>query len=452
MKTTSATIKLYLRVAKKLSDGSHPIMLKVSWKGAKELSTGFSCIPRFWDAKRECVKKGYPNYVAINTAISKLKMDAIARRDKFESEGVVYTALMVLKEEVKQVEEVIIPKDNMNGMIARYTVSLSPTTCKVWKAFWNSFQRYVNNEDISVNEISLETVKGYAKFLEDSGMKESTIKMTLSKLAAILKFCIEEGVISETPFKRFNYGKKYKTTAKLLYVHKKSIDVMKDMLLEKLIIRKGNMWTYRDENLDDFVDRSSDLFVLAFYLFGYTFQGLSPIDLCQLKVRDMSIVEKNDVKYYAWDTKRQKTGVKVSIRIPQNVLFNQVLVKTMLMFRKGEYLLPILDGVENDHLKRYDKVRNWLSNHADVLREWFKKVNERIIQMNVDDESKNIPLINEKCSFYSYRDSFAMAYLSTPNSSPVALATLMGRSPNTLASYISHLTSEDDLVDAVSII
>ena len=168
----------------------------------------------------------------------------------------------------------------------------------------------------------------------------------------------------------------------------------------------------------------------------------------------MKIVEKDGVRFYAWNTKRQKTGVKVSIRVSQEVLFNQILVKTMLMFRsKITYLLPILDGMENESaLKIYKKVSNWLSNHSDTLREWFKKANERIVQMNVNDKSKNIPLIDEECSFYSYRDSYAMAYLSMPNSSPVALATLMGRSPNTLASYISHLTNEDDLTKAALVL
>lgn len=449
MKVSIAVVKLFLRTSKKLADGSSPIKLKCAFNGTSEVSTGYSCPPRFWDKRNECVKKGFPNYLVINAIISKMKMEAIERRDEFERKGVAYTPEMVLKPK----EVVVIPKDDLQGLIGRYTAALSPTTCKTWKSFWNSFKDYIGKDNILVTDIDLDTVKGYAKHLEDNGMKDSTIKMTLSKLAAVLKFAVEEGVIKESPFKRFNYNKKYKTTAKLLYVHKKSLEVLKDMLLEQLIVRTSEkMWHYNDDVFNKFIDRRSDLFVLAFYLFGYTFQGLAPIDLCQLKVKDMKIIEKDKVKYYGWDLHRSKTKFSVKIRVSHGVLFNKVLVNTMLMFRKGEYLLPILDGVENDHLKIYKKVSNWLSNHSDVLREWFKKANERIVQMNVNDKSLNIPLIDEKCSFYSYRDSFAMAYLSTKNSSPVALATLMGRSPNTLASYISHLTSEDDLVEAVSVL
>ena len=450
MKVSVAVVKLVLRTNKKLADGSHPIMLRCSFGGIKEVSTGYSCIPKYWDKKNETVKRGFPNYLTINAIITKMKMEAIQRRDEFERTKTLYTPEMVLKPK----EVLAATNDSLSSLIDRYTVSLSPTTCKVWKSFWNSFKRYIGKEDISIIEITLETIKGYAAYLEKK-VEDSTIKMYLSKLAAVLKFAVEEGVISESPFKRFNYGKKYKTTAKLLYVHKDAMEVLKEMLLERLIVytSKG-MYTYNDDAIDDFIDRKTDLFVLAFYLFGYVFQGLAPIDLCQLKVKDMKIVEKDGVRFYAWNTKRQKTGVKVSIRVSQEVLFNQILVKTMLMFRsKITYLLPILDGMENESaLKIYKKVSNWLSNHSDTLREWFKKANERIVQMNVNDKSKNIPLIDEECSFYSYRDSYAMAYLSMPNSSPVALATLMGRSPNTLASYISHLTNEDDLTKAALVL
>lgn len=98
MKVTMARIRLYLKEGKTLSDGSNPIMLMVSFNGRKELSTGFSCVPRFFDKKGECVKKGYPNYAAINSAILKMKNDAISRRNEFERLGIKYTPKMVLEE------------------------------------------------------------------------------------------------------------------------------------------------------------------------------------------------------------------------------------------------------------------------------------------------------------------------------------------------------------------
>lgn len=85
------------------------------------------------------------------------------------------------------------------------------------------------------------------------------------------------------------------------------------------------------------------------------------------------------------------------------------------------------------------------------LKEWFKIVNQEVVRRNVEGKS-DIPLIDvSKCTFYSSRHSFAMAYMSK-GGSPMALATLLGRSPNTLAQYIKELEQESDLVEAVSII
>lgn len=54
MKVSIAVIKLVLRTNKVLADGTHPIMLRVSFNGMKERATGYSCSVRFWDKKNEC--------------------------------------------------------------------------------------------------------------------------------------------------------------------------------------------------------------------------------------------------------------------------------------------------------------------------------------------------------------------------------------------------------------
>lgn len=447
-KVSSAVIKLVLRLDKVLSDGSNPIMLRCQFNGRKQVSTGCSCTVRYWDAKNQMVKKGYPNAPIINAMINKMKKEAIDRRDEFELNGIPYTPEMVLKK--KQVLTVD-SKNRVSILIDRYTSSLSPTTCKVWKSFWNSFKDYVGNDNITINEIDLELIKGYARHLEKRELKSGTILMMVSKLNAICKFAIEDGIISSNPFNRWNFCKKYKADANMLYVDISSMEVLKEMLLERLIIRNGETYSYIDGGLKDFVDRRSDLFVLAFYLFGYTAFGLAPIDLAKLKVKDMSIETVNGVNYYCWNTKRQKTGVGVKVMVSQNKFFDNVLFKTMLMFHSGEYLLPVLDGVENDHMKIYKKVSNWLSNHSDVLKEWFKKANERIIRMNVENSS-NIPLIPTDCTFYSYRSSFAMALMQN-GGNLLQLCTMLGRGINaSLKSYVRALKQNQDIADSISLL
>ena len=442
MKVQSASIKLLLRTSKVLADGSSPIYLRCSFNGMKEVSTGCSCTAKFWDKKNECIKKGYPNYASINQLIQQMKNDAIKRRNQFEVNGIAYTPAMVLQQKVVQT----VSNDNLEAMIGRYTAHLSPTTKKTWKAFLNSFNRFRKIETIL--EVDLECIKSYASFLENSGMKESTIKMTLSKLAALCRYAVEEGIIKESPFKRWNYGKKYKLASSCIYIHHRTIEVMKEMFMNEVIEEKNGLWRYKDESDLKLIDRTSPLFARYFWLCGLLFNGLAPIDLCQLRIEDMDVRTIKGTNYYCWDLKRQKTGIDVKIRIKTDSIYNAVMVRTFLMWRKG-YLLPILDGVENDKLKIYKKVSNWLSNHVDMLREWLKEVNEEIIKRNVENND-NIPLAPLEATYYTYRHSFAQMYLAK-GGNILNLATLLGRSMDTISVYVKSLNMDDDLADAIDI-
>lgn len=445
-KVSSAVIKLVLRLDKVLSDGSNPIMLRCQFNGRKQVSTGCSCTVKYWDAKNEMVKKGYANAPVINAMINKMKQEAIDRRNEFELNGIPYTPEMVLRpREVLKIED----RNTIENLIERYTVNLSFGTKKVWKSFLNSFKGYTSIK--TINEVDVDLIKGYGKYLEKNGMKESTIKMTISKLAALCRYAVEEGLISDNPFKRFNYGKVYKVTSSNVYIHPRTIEVMKEMFLSDVIEMNGDLWHYRDGVIEELMDRTSPLFARYFWLCSVLFQGLAPVDLCQLKVKDLVIRDIKGVNYYCWDGKRQKTKMPVKIRIKVDDMYSAVMVKTFLMFHNGKYLLPIMDGVDDsDSVKISKRINNWVSNHIDKFRDWLKDVNAEIVNRNVANND-DIPLAPVDVSFYSARHSFAQMYLSK-GGNVLALATLLGRSIDTISTYVEQLTEDNDLSDAVSII
>ena len=131
MKVSIARIRLYLKEGKTLADGTNPIMLMCSFNGRKEISTHYSCVPKYWDKRNECVKKNYPNWVMINHAINQLKNEAIERRNEYERLGEVYTPQMILAPK----KVLSGHRNDLNGLICDYIAekALKENTAYNWK-------------------------------------------------------------------------------------------------------------------------------------------------------------------------------------------------------------------------------------------------------------------------------------------------------------------------------
>lgn len=453
MKVSIARIRLYLKEGKTLADNSNPIMLMCSFNGRKEISTGYSCIPKYWDKKGECVKKGYSNWVMINHSIQQMKNEAIERRNEYERLGEPYTPQMILSPR-KSLSAV---RNDLNGLILNYISEkgLKENTAYNWKYLYNLVSEF-DNKDVIVNQLRLDYVKRFIKWMQsDKKLSDGVIKMVLSKVGAITNYAIEKGLMNadDYPFKEWKYSLKFKSASKLDYIHWKTLDVMKSMLLDDIIVMNGNLWSYKDEVLDELMDKNSALFARFMFMEMVLWQGMAQVDLCHVRKEDIDVKTVGGKDYYCWDGKRSKTLKAVKVIIPCHTVYTEVMVKTMLMFNQGEWLLPVLNGLslETPENSRKHRISNTLGVLSPKLKEWFKKVNKEVVKMNIEDKS-DIPLIDvSKCTYYSSRHSFAMMYMMK-GGSPMNLATLLGRSPNTLAQYIKELEQESDLVEAISII
>ena len=283
------------------------------------------------------------------------------------------------------------------------------------------------------------------------GQSDGTIRNHLGHIACIYRYACELGIadMNRYPFRSWNYCREYKLAERMQFVHQKSVEVMKEYFLSKVIKMTGKrMFTYID---DGYIDYKNKLFPLYFWLLGYMFQGLSPIDLCMLRKEDFKRVMVNGEEYYSVNTSRCKTGVGVKIRIKVHTIYSQVMINRMLMSGDG-WFLPIMHGMgdnldEGRYKTRMRSVMGYWMNGR--LKDWWREINQVIINKNVS-EGSNIPLIDEGNTYYSYRHSYAQAFMQR-GGTPMALATLLGRSENTLGVYLKQLSEEEDLVEAVSV-
>lgn len=436
-KCSVAKIRLYLKEGKTLSDGSNPIMLMCSFNGRKEVSTSCSCIPRYWDKRNECVKKGYPNWLMINSMIKKMKDDAIAIRDEYERLGEVYTPSMILSPR-KSLSAV---SNDLKTLISNYISDkgLESRTVEKWWIVYRNVTKYYGRE-VYVNEIDESFCRKYGRWMESNGLSAGSIRSYLAKIGAICHYAISKGLMSEHPFKSWKYHKDYRDSKSELYIHSRSMDVMIDLFLDEFIVRNGNMWHYKDERISELLDIHSELYGLYLYIIGYYLKGIAPTDISMLKKVDIKVRMIKNMNVYAIDGRRSKTGQLYKIRVEQNCLLSNVLVRTMLMFNDGEYFLPTLKDYNGKDWKK--RVNNLYTYHSEHLVNWFQRCNERIARLNVENND-NIPLIDLDCRYYSYRHSYIMAQIQKPNVNLLALAQSVGKSSHTLHQYISLLGDVD---------
>ena len=441
MRTTIARINLVLRTNKRLSDGTFPIMLRVNWKGMKERATGYSCSIKFWNKAEQCVRKGYPNFVMVNHELKRLKDEAIRKRDEYIASGRVYSPSMILSKE----DDRNVVTGDLKGLIQRYIVEkgVRPRTIEQWYVSYTAIRRMVGR-DILITEINEAFCRRFAKFLEDEGKKDCTIRGYLSKIAAICHYAIEMGLISSYPFSKWRYNRVYQESKREYYIHQKSLLVLQEIFVNECVsFNKNGLWHYKDGVIDELMDNGSRLYGLLLYIAGIVFKGLAPIDISYLKKQDIEIIRIGDKDYYKIDGAREKTGMKYKIRIDREDILSRICVETFLMFHTGDYLFPTMDGFTGKY--PFKRVNNAYIKQRNNLNYWLKRCNDEIIKRNV--EGDDIPLIEvDKCNYYSYRHTFIMGEVQKPNCNFIALAQMVGKSVNTLYQYISELTHDKDLI------
>lgn len=444
MKVTNAVIRLFLKESKKLADGTSPIMLMVAFNGKKkEKATGYSCTAKFWNKRTEEVKKGYPNFVMVNAELNKFKQLAINSRNALIAAGIDYDVKMVVdgmfaeKKEIKALDDVV--NEYVNAKC------LSSSTKMNWKYLCNIIREFAG--EVMLKDIDEQFARSFAIWCTKKGLTDGVVRILLGEINAIWKYGISIGIVDESkyPFRTFNYAAKLKQSNNILYIHRRTMEFMKEWFLDRVIIRENGRWRFRDEVIDDVIEEKGELFPLYLYLLMYMMQGLAPIDIAQIKRSDIQVrtIKGND--YWCIDLKRQKTNKAVPIRIKRHEVYNEVMMGIALMFGNGQFLLPILTNTEASIEIKRNRV-NWVFKCSiKALRELWKRINSDIIRHNVESND-NIPQIDLECTYYSARHSYAQNYMEAGGNA-LALATLLGRSVETIGVYVKNLTHDEDLVD-----
>ena len=445
-KVQSATVRLVMKKCKVNSIGEHPIYLSVCYNGRKELSTGVFIHERYWNPLKEEVRKGCANAPVLNKMINDIKQRVIRKKNEFEYAGKKYTPAMLLEEDIVQD---LSANDNIyKNIYKRYLdeTGSSVSTIRLYDYTFNVLKKYFGRDNFLINDITLANIK---KLINSLDLGDNSIRGICGRIAAVWNFGIRKGIVdsSDYPFKDFIYSQKFKKENRTYYIDEVNLRKIKDYFIDCCLDISGELFGYKSGIEDRLMKRSSKEFALMFFLICYRLNGSSPIDVALLRAENCSRVYIDGEDFWRIEFKRRKTGRGVVCLLKRDIL-TMVCFEHYLGRSRGGYIYPVLkDGIEGKQIT--NAMGKFCSEAVRWLREVSKEINEQTIKDNVEKGLEE-PLIDvEEICLYSARHSFANSYLSKPNASIAAMASLMARSPNTIATYIHQLKGDKDVADAV---
>ena len=462
MKVHSAVVKLVLRTNKTLTNGYHPIMLRVSFGYRKEKSTGYACDVAHWDKKNQCLKSDFANAAEINKIITEYKNKIVARKLKFEMDDKRYTPEMLLDDTRPEYSaRSCVYKEIMDNLLSQK--QLRKSTRAHYDYSYRLLADYMGNERFMINDLNEFKMQ---RFLKDKlkQLSEGTLHNVCSKIAAVSNHAMLMGVLSPEDycFRRLKYSNLVRKANKTAYIDKDNLLRIEKYYLDLVTEGTGEHWQFNEEALSLLRKRTTKEFALCFWLAMLKLNGSAPIDVALLKKENFAIRHYADSQgvshqYYCFDFKRAKTGAHVRPRIicdRLSMAIFQPFIETCHL-RDG-YIFPVIQ--DDDHSLKpkdtYESMKNAVQYVARITLEWMRlvcrEINRRVTVRNTLT-NQHRPLIDvENLSCYNIRHSFAMAYLSTPGSNVSSLASLMARSPNSISTYITQLNRDYDLIASVA--
>lgn len=448
-KVSSASIRLVLKKNRSNALGENPIYIVVCFNGRKEKSTGVFIQERYWNPLREEIRKGAGNAPVLNKMINDIKQRVILKKNEYEYSGKRYTPSMLLE------EDNIIQDYSANGNEYRRIYKLyldemgsSGSTIRLYDYTYNVLKKYFGRNDFLINDITLANIKKMIKSLD---LGDNSIRGILGRIAAVWNYAIGKGIVDgqDYPFRDWKYSQKFKKDNRTYYIDSSNLVKLKDYFISHCLDISGELFGYKSGIEDRLMKRSSKEFALCFFLMCYRLNGSSPIDVALLKVDNCSRVNISGEDYWKVEFKRKKTGIPVVCLLKRDII-TMVCFEHYLgtAFMRGNYIYPILkSGIEGKQIT--NSMGKFCSEAVKWLREVSKEVNEATVMVNAEKGLEE-PLIDvDSICLYSARHSFANSYLSQPKASIAALASLMARSPNTIATYIHQLQGDKEVADAV---
>lgn len=328
--------------SKTLSNGEHPLMIRVCKDGKKKYqSLGISVNPAHWDFKKNKPKSNCPNKEHINKIIADKSKEFSEQIVQLKSEHKDFTANSLIDSTSKKIQPKTVG-DVFLEQLQRLTDEGRRGYMLSTRQVYNSLMGFNKHLNIYFSDIDVAWLRRYETYLRKNGLAENTIGIRFRTLRAIYNLAIEENIVKAEyyPFNNCKVSKFHKETVKRA-ISKEDVN----RILE-----------YQSTN--KYMRFPIDLFAFTYYAGGINFV-------------DIAYLTKGNLIDGRLIYTRRKTGKLIKIPLqPQAIeLIDKYANKD------NPYLFPILSAHHKTKQQRANRVHKVITKVNQRLKEVGKALN-----------------------------------------------------------------------------
>lgn len=344
-----ATISVICYKSKTLSNGEHPLMLRIAQNGkSKYKSLKISVTAKHWDFDRNVPKPNCPSKDFINKIILKTKLDYQQKVLEKKANEEEFTASSLIHEQENEIKAMTVD-DFYKQLIKELKEKGQIGNSYAYLSSYDNLKNFNKGKKLNYTFSHIDVVfcKKFEDWMRRKGNKDTTISYQFRTLRATFNRAITAKVVSKekNPFSEF----------KLSHLNTKTM---------KRALSKSDILKIMDADCHD----KSELSQLAhdLFCFSYLCGGISLVDMANLTPEN--IIEGRLIY------QRQKTHGSINLQLSDRAL--QIISKYSDYQKKANYFFPILHCKRHvTPMQKHNRVRKYCLHINHELKQLAKELN-----------------------------------------------------------------------------
>jgi integrase/recombinase XerD len=312
-----ASIKILLKTNKTLSDGRHPIAIRIiKDRKTKFIFTGKHSLKEHWDENMGLPNKKHPLYKELTIYLKTKMLNAETELMDLEKDDQHFTADTV-KETLQKSRKGNNAYDYYTKIVNELEILGKISSRNMYKFGRDSLSKFVNgSKNIPFSHIDMPFLMRYEKYLYAKGLQPSSIYAYMDNLKAMFNRAVKEKVIKRDAYPFAEYEM---ITPNTPSAHR----AMGKENIEKIFKYKA-------------VEGTKEFEALKYFTFSYYCWGINMVDIAKLKWKD---IQNNRLVYV-----RSKTGRLYNLPVlepAQEIL--KYYKKNSTITHDEDYIFPILE-------------------------------------------------------------------------------------------------------------